>query len=85
MIWRTNANPTSVLCDPGAGEALCARRGGLQHREPTLSSAIRKLEEDLQVVLVIRGHRFMGLTPDGERCCNGAAASFRTMTACVKG
>lgn len=35
--------------------------------QPTLSSAIRKLEEDLQVVLVIRGHRFMGLTPDGEK------------------
>ena len=35
--------------------------------QPTLSAAIRKLEEDLQVVLVIRGHRFMGLTPDGEK------------------
>jgi DNA-binding transcriptional LysR family regulator len=35
--------------------------------QPTLSAAIRKLEEDLQVVLVIRGHRFMGLTPDGDK------------------
>jgi DNA-binding transcriptional LysR family regulator len=35
--------------------------------QPTLSAAIRKLEEDLQVVLVVRGHRFMGLTPDGEQ------------------
>jgi DNA-binding transcriptional LysR family regulator len=35
--------------------------------QPTLSAAIRKLEEDLQVVLVVRGHRFMGLTPDGEK------------------
>jgi DNA-binding transcriptional LysR family regulator len=35
--------------------------------QPTLSAAIRKLEEDLQVHLVIRGHRFIGLTPDGEK------------------
>jgi len=35
--------------------------------QPTLSAAIRKLEEDLGVRLVIRGHRFAGLTPEGER------------------
>jgi DNA-binding transcriptional LysR family regulator len=35
--------------------------------QPTLSAAIRKLEEDLQVHLVVRGHRFIGLTPDGEK------------------
>lgn len=34
--------------------------------QPTLSAAIRKLEEDLQVPLVVRGHRFLGLTPEGE-------------------
>lgn len=35
--------------------------------QPTLSAAIRKLEEDLQVHLVMRGHRFLGLTADGEQ------------------
>ncbi len=35
--------------------------------QPTLSAAVRKLEEDLQVHLVVRGHRFIGLTPDGEK------------------
>ncbi len=35
--------------------------------QPTLSAAIRKLEEDLGVTLIVRGHRFSGLTPDGER------------------
>jgi len=35
--------------------------------QPTLSAAIRKLEEDLDVRLVVRGHRFTGLTPEGER------------------
>ena len=35
--------------------------------QPTLSAAVRKLEEDLQVRLVVRGHRFIGLTPDGEK------------------
>lgn len=35
--------------------------------QPTLSQAIRKLEEDLALVLIIRGHRFMALTPEGEK------------------
>src|SRR3546814_15473158 len=35
--------------------------------QPTLSAAIRKLEEDLGVPLVARGHRFTGLTPEGEQ------------------
>lgn len=35
--------------------------------QPTLSAAIRKLEEDLEAQLVIRGHHFVGLTPEGER------------------
>lgn len=35
--------------------------------QPTLSQAIRKLEEDLNVTLIIRGHRFMSLTPEGEK------------------
>src|SRR3546814_9502962 len=35
--------------------------------QPTLSTAIRKLEEDLGVPLVARGHRFTGLTPEGEK------------------
>ena len=35
--------------------------------QPTLSAAIRKLEEDLGVPLVVRGHRFTGLTAEGEK------------------
>lgn len=35
--------------------------------QPTLSAAIRKLEDDLKTTLIVRGNRFMGLTPDGER------------------
>lgn len=35
--------------------------------QPTLSAAIRKLEEDLGTPLVERGHRFIGLTPEGEK------------------
>jgi hypothetical protein len=31
--------------------------------QPTLSSGIRKLEEELGVPVVVRGHRFHGLTP----------------------
>lgn len=35
--------------------------------QPTLSSAIRQLEESLGVQLVFRGSRYRGLTPEGER------------------
>ncbi len=35
--------------------------------QPTLSSAIRQLEDQLGVKLVNRGSRFQGLTPEGER------------------
>jgi len=35
--------------------------------QPTLSSAIRQLEDTLGVQLVFRGSRFQGLTPEGER------------------
>lgn len=35
--------------------------------QPTLTAAIQKLEDDLDVRLVVRGHRFVGLTPEGEK------------------
>ncbi|WP_337269333.1 LysR family transcriptional regulator [Oryzifoliimicrobium ureilyticus] len=35
--------------------------------QPTLSAAIRQLEEQLGVILVVRGSRFQGLTPEGQR------------------
>ena len=35
--------------------------------QPTLSAAIRQLEEQLGVMLVVRGSRFQGLTPEGQR------------------
>ncbi|TWI37158.1 DNA-binding transcriptional LysR family regulator [Paracoccus sulfuroxidans] len=35
--------------------------------QPTLSQAIRKLEQDLDMVLILRGHRFLSLTPEGEK------------------
>jgi len=35
--------------------------------QATLSEAIRRLEGELGVPLVQRGHRFQGLTPEGER------------------
>ncbi|GLK69868.1 LysR family transcriptional regulator [Hansschlegelia plantiphila] len=35
--------------------------------QPTLSAAIRKLEEDLDARLVVRKRRFVGLTAEGEK------------------
>ena len=35
--------------------------------QPTLSAAIRQLEGSLGVLLVLRGSRYEGLTPEGER------------------
>jgi DNA-binding transcriptional LysR family regulator len=40
--------------------------------QPTLSSAIRQLEETLGVQLVRRGSRFQGLTPEGQRVLDWA-------------
>jgi DNA-binding transcriptional LysR family regulator len=35
--------------------------------QPTLSAAIRELEAELDLLIVERGQRFRGLTPEGER------------------
>ena len=40
--------------------------------QPTLSSAIRSLEESLGVQLVLRGARYQGLTPEGQRVLDHA-------------
>ncbi|GHC26772.1 hypothetical protein GCM10010082_20030 [Kushneria pakistanensis] len=34
--------------------------------QPTLSARLKQLEEELGCALIIRGHRFEGLTPEGE-------------------
>lgn len=40
--------------------------------QPTLSAAIRQLEDQLGVMLVLRGSRFQGLTPEGKRVLDWA-------------
>lgn len=42
--------------------------------QPSLSGALRQLEEQLGVQLVYRGSRFQGLTPEGERVLSHALA-----------
>ena len=49
--------------------------------QPTLSSAIRQLEDQLGVQLVFRGSRFQGLTPEGERVLERARAIVGDMRA----
>lgn len=44
--------------------AHAASRCGVS--QPTLSAALRQLEEDLGTAIVERGNRFRGFTPDGE-------------------
>src|ERR1700733_4408004 len=39
---------------------------GCHVTQPTLSAAIRQLEEDLGAPIIERGHRFIGLTPQGR-------------------
>jgi DNA-binding transcriptional LysR family regulator len=46
--------------------------GSLGITQPTLSSAMRALEEQRGVQLVRRGSRFQGLTPEGERVLDWA-------------
>lgn len=40
--------------------------------QPTLSAAIRELEQELDLLIVERGQRFRGLTPEGERAVEWA-------------
>jgi len=40
--------------------------------QPSLSSAIKQLEDQLGVQLVFRGARFQGLTPEGQRVLDWA-------------
>lgn len=50
--------------------------------QPTLSSAVKSLEEQLGVAIVERGSRFQGFTPEGERVLAWArqlTADVRTM------
>ena len=49
--------------------------------QPSLSSAIRQLEDQLGVQLVFRGSRFQGLTPEGQRVLDRALAIVGDMRA----
>ena len=52
--------------------------------QPTLSAAIKQLEDQLGVMLVQRGSRFQGLTPEGQRVLEWArriVGDTRTMRA----
>ncbi|HWT99756.1 MAG TPA: LysR family transcriptional regulator [Terriglobales bacterium] len=40
--------------------------------QPTLSAGIQKLERELGLPVIERGHHFIGLTPEGERVLNWA-------------
>ena len=51
--------------------------------QPTLSAAIRQLEDQLGVMLVVRGSRFQGLTPEGQRVLEWARRNDRfTISLC---
>ena len=52
--------------------------------QPTLSAGIKQLEDTLGVMLVQRGSRFQGLTPEGSACSNGRAASSATRAPCAR-
>ena len=52
--------------------------------QPTLSSAIRQLEEQLGVQLVFRASRFEGLTPEGQRVLTGRSGSSGMRARCAR-
>lgn len=50
--------------------------------QPTLSAAIRQLEDQLGVVLVVRAARYQGLTPEGQRVLEWQGASLPIHARC---
>ncbi len=51
-----------------ARERHFARAAAACHvSQPSLSAGIARLEAELKVTIVVRGHRFVGFTPEGER------------------
>ena len=50
--------------------------------QPTLSMRLRTLEDELGLQLVIRGQRFEGFTPEGERIWPGRVACWPLRTDC---
>jgi DNA-binding transcriptional LysR family regulator len=48
--------------------------------QPSLSAAIRKLEQELDVPIVRRGRRFEGLTPRVNGYCSGRSGSWPSRT-----
>lgn len=48
--------------------------------QPTLSMRIRSLEEELGLVLIVRGQRFEGFTPEGNASSRGPAPCLPRMT-----
>ncbi len=52
--------------------------------QPTLSAGIKQLEDILGVMLVQRGTRFQGLTPEGCAFWNGRAALSATRAPCAR-
>ncbi|MDX2309166.1 MAG: LysR family transcriptional regulator [Hyphomicrobium sp.] len=56
--------------------------------QPTLSAAVKSIEEQLGVLIVERGSRFRGFTPEGERVLDWArriVGDVRTMRQEIKG
>jgi DNA-binding transcriptional LysR family regulator len=51
--------------------------------QPTLSAGIKQLEAALGVLLVQRGSRFIGLTPEGERTLDWARCATASPAGCA--
>ena len=50
--------------------------------QPTLSAGVKQIEEQMGVLLVNRGSRFRGFTPEGEKVRQAGNQWLRTSNAC---
>ena len=57
----------SYFVTPACGGHFARAAALCNIAQPTPSAAIRKLEDDLGVRLVVRTHRYVGLTTEGEK------------------
>ncbi len=85
-FWKRMPSPRHLVVFAAAARLNSFSRAAdeLAMQQPSVSAAIKQLEQDLEVVLFYRRHRQVTLTPAGERLYAGVTAGLNTIEAAIK-